>query len=498
VPDIFLFHSPADRDVAAAIAERLERGAEAQVRLEVCGPDTGETVADVWEQGLASAAILLLLSPSSVPARLRREDWEALLEHTQGGGSPPVGVILAGQCPYPKLLERKHFFRWPDDAQCVLRDLTHWILNLGGRREPSFAPARLTWFQGRQRELDQMWETLVDESGAMVLANASPGSGKTALAQEFVHLAGSHFRDIHWVECGTRPEISIAGELAAQLGVSLGNSGEDALARTGALIQERRVLLVFDDLPAGLPIATTCGGRASVLVTTRFEDPELLPGAHLMQLERVEPATPEREALTPAARQLWDAALVCRPQGFPLELAARIARLDEVEAQAACQDLVRQRWLDPIDAAASRFRPGAGACAARESRGGALNRWHAEALVEIFSKWRIHPILCKGLLAETDSAFEWALDSNWRLATALAHRAFAFLKSEGRLAEAIDLYKRVINAAVDRNDRQEVEDCTWELSWIHDEGAGLRRTTENAEQIAFNFAEEPQSLNDTI
>jgi hypothetical protein len=97
-----------------------------------------------------------------------------------------------------------------------------------------------------------------------------------------------------------------------------------------------------------------------------------------------------------------------------------------------------------------------------------------------------------------DAGFEWALDSHWRLATALAHRGFAFLKSEGRFAEAIDLYKRVIDAAVDRNDQQEMEDCNWELSWIHDEGAGLRRTTENAEQIAFNFAEEPQSLNDTI
>jgi hypothetical protein len=183
-----------------------------------------------------------------------------------------------------------------------------------------------------------------------------------------------------------------------------------------------------------------------------------------------------------------------------LELAARIARLEEDEAQAACQCLLENRWIDSVDTAGTRFRVGAGSRASRraESAAGALSRWHAETLAETFSNWRAQSALCKALLAEMDSAFQWALLFHWKLATALAHRAFAFLKSEGRFVEAIDLYKQVIRSARERNDHQEVEDCTWELSWIHDEGSGLRRSTENAQQMGFNFVEEPHAGDVTI
>jgi len=87
-----------------------------------------------------------------------------------------------------------------------------------------------------------------------------------------------------------------------------------------------------------------------------------------------------------------------------------------------------------------------------------------------------------------ESGFQWAVRSQWRLATMLAHRAFAFLKNEGRVAEAIHLYEQVLQAARERNDVEEIEDCSWELSWFRDEGAGLRRSTANAEQIGFDFS----------
>ncbi len=485
--EVFVFHSPADRGVAATIAERLKVLAGAQVRLEQCG--SGDTVEDVWDQGLGSSAILLLLSPASVPAVGTREKWPAILKHRELNALPPLGLIQIAPCKFPQVLERKHFFRYTDNPQRALRDLTQWISNLPGRTEPFFSPARLPWFQGRAAELDQMWESLVDEAGVTILANPASGSGKTALAQEFVRATGSHFRDVLWIECGRRTEISIAGELAAHLGVSLGNHGEDAFARIGALIQERRVLLVLDDVADGLSVATAGGGRASVLVTTKSEEQARLPGATIIQLEPVALPAPDSGALTPAASQLWNAIRACRPQGFPLELATRIARLDEAEAQQARRSLEDQRWIDPVDAAGSRYRLGAGAHNARNPQPAseAFHRWHAEALIETFSKWGSQPGPCRSLLTEMDAGFQWALRSNWKLATQLGHRACGFLNQEGRPAEAIQLYSQLLRAARERNDACEIEHCVRELSWTGDQKENPRRTTTNAEQTAFDF-----------
>jgi len=109
--DVFLLHSHADREPAAAIGARLEDGAEARVRLEECD---SQSLIDGWEEGSGSAAILLLISSGSVPAKVRREDWQAILSHRERNAAPPIGVVRMGDCPYPALLERKHFFRWND------------------------------------------------------------------------------------------------------------------------------------------------------------------------------------------------------------------------------------------------------------------------------------------------------------------------------------------------------------------------------------------------
>src|SRR5579864_4440141 len=166
--DVFLCHAPANREVAATIAARLERGAEANVWLDECGSHSGATLATAWEAGLTSAAILLVLSPEAVPPRLRREDWQSLLQHLERNGEPPVGAVLVGDCPYPRLLERKHFFHWGDPRRDVLSAIERWIVSLHQQSEQTpFVPARLPWFEGRQRELDMMWQILVDDAGSL-------------------------------------------------------------------------------------------------------------------------------------------------------------------------------------------------------------------------------------------------------------------------------------------------------------------------------------------
>lgn len=352
--DVFLCYPPADRDIATAIAARLERGAEAKVWLEECGSHGANTVAASWDGGLSSDAILLLLSPDAVPKRFGREDWQALLEHLEGNTPPPVGAVLLGGCPYPRLLERRHFFRWGDGAQQTLRAIERWIAGLHPQSEsPSFIPARLPWFEGRRAELEMMWETLVDEAGTLVLTNAAPAGGKTSLAQQFVHAAGSHFLDTLWVPCGGRSRVSIAGELASHLGVSLEGAAGDAFARLGSVIQNHRVLLVLDDVTSDIGFAT-----------------------------------------------------------------------------ARARDLA----------------------------------------------------------AETECALRWALRADWDLATRLGAGAVSFLKAEARWPEVAAICTQLRDAAIERGDSTVAENYAWELSWIQDEGGGIRRLPAMVDQLAFEFS----------
>src|SRR6266404_1703773 len=125
--EIFLCCSPADREVAAAVAARLEDTAEVTVALD--DSRTG-SVAVKWEGGLSSAAILLLLSPEAVPPQVSRTEWGAILDHITSNAEPPIGSIIVRGCGYPRILERKHFFRWDNGPRDALRAIQEWALAL--------------------------------------------------------------------------------------------------------------------------------------------------------------------------------------------------------------------------------------------------------------------------------------------------------------------------------------------------------------------------------
>src|SRR5215467_12420235 len=125
--EIFLCCSPADRDVAAAISARLKDAGEVTVVL-----DDTETssVAVKWEGGLSSTAILLLLSPEAVPPQVDRTSWGTLLDHITSSTDPPIGSLLVRDCGYPRILERKHFFRWQCGSRNALRAVEKWMMGL--------------------------------------------------------------------------------------------------------------------------------------------------------------------------------------------------------------------------------------------------------------------------------------------------------------------------------------------------------------------------------
>jgi len=485
--DVFLCCSPADRKIAAAIAARLERGAEVAVTVD---DDATEPVAARWQGGMSFAAVLLLLSPEAVPPRVSREDWGALLDHLTSNAEPPAGAVLVRSCGYPRLLERMHFFRWDDEPLEALRAIEKWAIRLHRLpQQRSFAPARLPWFEGRQNELDLLWQALVDRAGTAIIVNEAAASGKTSLAQEFARRAGAHFRDLLWVDCGGCSPASFAGELAGQLGASCEGEPSEAFAAMVQLAGRHRVLLVLDDFPPGLAIPLADPqGRASVLVTTRSEQVQAPAAAEVVRIEK---GTEAALAIpgNPVDVRLWRAMAVCRPGGFPLELAARIAGVEPGDAAGACARLIEARLADPLDDAEGRLRLSALSLAAAGESLEIERRRHAELVDEAACGWAIGREFSPRYIAEFMPAFRWAASANWPLAGALVRHAFALLRARGRLAEGVELLVALREAAEVCGDWQESDYCAWELSWIRGVPyRGADREPLGGGQLMFDFA----------
>lgn len=481
--EVLICCAPADRELAEKIGARLERGAELDVVFDDSG---GESVAAKWEAGLSSGAILLLLSPESVPPRADRTEWGALLDHVASNGEPPVASLLARECAYPRILERRNFFRWADGGREALRAIERWAIELHrDAGHAGFTPARLPWFEDREEELEALWEALVDEAGIAVVINEEPASGKTALAQEFCLRAGAHFRQTLWVDCGQRSRAAIVGELAEQIGVDCPGEEDDGLGDLLEAAGRRRVLVVLDDCPPDLVQAASARGRASVLLTTRSA--EVPAGRRVVRPPAVAElpiAPPENEI----DARLLKAMAVCRRGGFPLELAARVAGLAPAEVSGARSRLIERRLADPFDEAGGRLR--VNALAAGMASGGLeeQRRRHAGLIHQAFAGWMRNQEFDRSYTGELMPALEWAAGADWPLACSLARHGFAFLRHRGRIAEGAELLDALRDAAEAIGDQAVSDECAWELSWLRGEAyRGLGRAPVGGDQLRFDF-----------
>jgi hypothetical protein len=505
--EFLLCFSPADRAVADAVAARLERSAEVIVTL---ADHETETVAAKLECGLSSAtAVLLVLSPDSVPATVSRDgEWGPVLEHIASGEVPAVGSLLVRDCKFPRILERgKHFFRWTDSGRDAMREIEKWALSLSPQQS-SFRAARLPWFEGRDQELNQLWQTLVDQAGRTVILldrEADSVSGKTSLAQEFCRRASAQFRDVIWVDCAGRPPVAVVAALAEQLGRSASDFGTPIEAMTSliGIAARHRVLLVLDDFPLDhLPLPVGRGepeNRGSLLVTARSSEWVADEHAVVIPLD-LKPSTSGELLIpeNPSDFRLWKATAVCRRGGFPLELAVRIAEIDPPEVQASCARLIQMRLLDPLDDAQGLLRLSRMSQCVAMAAGGGEGDWleaerqrHAQAVYEAIApspegtdRERLQ------YAAELLPALQWAIQADWRLAVDLARRGFRFFRDRGRVAEGAELLFPLRFAAEDRGEEAIVEECEWDLSWIRTtpSGTAFGASAGGGEQLAFEFA----------
>jgi hypothetical protein len=455
--NVYLCHASEDCDIAHQIAQRLESTAECRVLEDA----TGNIPAN-WDGGMACDSILLLLSRHSVPAQFRRDDWEALLQHATGKQDPPVAWIALEDAPWPKLIERRNFYRWTAPPLQALRAVERFVIAVHppSTRQP-FQPAKPGWVD-HTPELESLWDSLVDRCGSILLTG--PGhSGKSALAQRFAHEACEHFRDVLWIGCGDRSLSSLACEIAANFGTTLEGEIKAACRQLAAQLANHRLLLVLDDVRADISCAVPQNGFVSTLITARNAD--LLPSFARVTLCARPPHTPPPPD-SANARRLWQAMSACFAACLPLDVAAGIAGLSNAEASEAAGLLSESQIIHPVDASGSWYR----LAVAHPSP---LAAEHATAVHRIFQQWAADPDRCLAAIREVPSAVRRTLRGDWGLAADLGRWAFALLRTRNRHLEAAELLELVLAEATRRGDGKTAEECKWELSWIRTGGDPL-------------------------
>ena len=112
VPKVFPCYSPPDRKLVhelAALRAWRWRGSSAGGRRDAArrGPHRQGA------EGLSSDVVLVLLSPSAVPARWILDRWQSVFWTHAAEVGTPVAALLCETCKFPDLLRRKIFFDLP-------------------------------------------------------------------------------------------------------------------------------------------------------------------------------------------------------------------------------------------------------------------------------------------------------------------------------------------------------------------------------------------------
>lgn len=275
MPTAFFAHARPDHDVASRLAGFLEFGCDL-----TCCVDDGQIGEDQdliakAEDGLCADVLLLLLSPSSSPARWVRERWEPVLFEQAKQAKVEVVTMLLRECSFPPLLRRRNFVdattNWLTAARLLKRWFRLW------EREPGAVPS--SQFSG---DLEDLYVNLADRAGTLQVSGAA--------ASRFAREAEEEFEAVLWVPCKGRTLAQTAGELGHQLGLALDSPKKENCARIREFLAARRCLVVLDAPGAEIVPELIASGRTSTVIThdpvRLLETPETLAYARHLAAER--------------------------------------------------------------------------------------------------------------------------------------------------------------------------------------------------------------------
>ena len=247
---VSICHAPEDRERA----RELSRFIEVNFGFEISFEDAGGDLPAAVERALSANFAIVMLSPASVPAPLKREAWEPAFVKAPVEYGTPIGFVLVEDCPFPELLRRQRFFDCSRDFLAGERAMKRWML---GHERGAPPPADA---------LASLWPGIVDQPGSC--SDLEP-----ALATSLAHEAREDFEAVHRVHCAGRPLALILGELGSALALKLPGPVDENRHGLAWHCAAHRYLLIFDGAPELLRGALNFGGRCSVVFTPPFENP---------------------------------------------------------------------------------------------------------------------------------------------------------------------------------------------------------------------------------
>jgi hypothetical protein len=243
--NIFILHAANDAPFADELKCFLETGCDG-----ICiTPDSairpGQDLLSTAETVDSADVLVLLLSPASNPVRWRREIWEPMI-----AGHTHVLTFLLEECTFPPLLRRGlGFFDGTITRLAAMRQLKRWIWGIRHGTSPAM---------NLSSDLEPLYVALGDRPG---IATASG-----PMAERFAQQAFRDFEGVFWVPSRGRAPVEIAGDLGAQLEMTLDGPLAENCRRIRDVLAARRCLVVFD-APEVVLDAIVPSGRTSVLFT---------------------------------------------------------------------------------------------------------------------------------------------------------------------------------------------------------------------------------------
>lgn len=255
-PAVFLAYAAADRQIAAAIAAYLDRGADVRVFLEEGEMQPGEDLAAKAREGRMADVVLVLFSRNGMPSRWPRAQWEGPLVTEPAAEGVRIGFVKCDDCVPPRVLAP--LFECEGMNLRGLRKLKRWVRN----RAATYAPPDISSPDlSNPADLEILGIAIADRPGTETVASV-------ALAFEFVHAYREDFDEVFRLESGARTLAALSGDLAAQLGMRLEGDVPSNLERLRGFCSERRFLMLLDGVQEPAPHQLIFGGRCSTLITT--------------------------------------------------------------------------------------------------------------------------------------------------------------------------------------------------------------------------------------
>lgn len=248
----FFAHARADQDFTRQLAEFLAFGCDLTCYIEDGLIGEGQDLISKAEEGLSADVLVLLLSPNSSRARWPRERWEPVLIDRARRSDVEVVTVLLEECSFPPLLRRRNFIDGTTNRLAARRLLKRWFWQR--EREPGDPPGTEV-----SDDLEDLYLALADRGGALAVSGGD--------ASRFAREAAEEFEAVLWVPCHDLTLAQAAGELGAQLGITLDGQVKENCSRIRDLLAARRCLVVLDAPDPEIAATLIAGGRTSTAVT---------------------------------------------------------------------------------------------------------------------------------------------------------------------------------------------------------------------------------------